>query len=93
MILRLLLINFHTHLSNNKERYAMFRILISFILTVFLFAGIIGTANYMFNSTNLSDQNVIAQISEKKDTRLSIKEIEFITSSTNFSFTSVNALR
>jgi len=71
----------------------MFRILISFVLTVFLFAGILGTANYMFNSSNLGDQNVIAQLSEKKDTRLSIKEIEFISSSTNFPFTSVNALR
>jgi type II secretory pathway component PulC len=71
----------------------MFRILISFVLTVFLFVGIIGTANYMFSSVKANDQIVIAQVSEKVDSRLSIKEIEFITSSDNYKFTSVNALR
>ena len=71
----------------------MFRILISFVLTVFLFAGLIGTANVLINHSDLKAQNVIAQISEKKDTRLSIKEIESITASSNFRFTSVNSLR
>jgi len=71
----------------------MYRILISFVLTVFLFAGLIGTANVLFNQSDLKVKNVIAQISEKKDTRLSIKEIEAITASNNFRFTSVNALR
>ena len=71
----------------------MFRILISFVLTVFLFIGIIGTANYMFSSVKTNDQFVIAQISEKIDSRLSIKEIEFITASDNLNFTKENALR
>lgn len=71
----------------------MFRILISFVLTAFLFAGLIGTANVLINHSDLKTQNVIAQISEKKDTRLSIKEIESMTASSNFRFTSVNALR
>ena len=71
----------------------MFRILISFVLTVFLFIGIIGTANYMFSSVKTNDQFVIAQISEKVDSRLSIKEIEFITASDNLKFTKENALR
>jgi hypothetical protein len=71
----------------------MFRILISFVLTVFLFIGIIGTANYMFSSVKTNDQFVIAQISEKIDSRLSIKEIEFITASDNLKFTKENALR
>ena len=93
MIFRLLLINFQQGQNNNKESYAMYRILISFVLMVFLFAGLIGTANVLFNHSDLKAQNVIAQVSEKKDTRLSIKEIETITASGNFRFTSVNALR
>ena len=71
----------------------MFRVLLSFILTLFLFAGLIGTANFMFNYADLKDQNVIAQVSEKKDTRLSIKEIESVTASDNFRFTAENVLR
>ncbi len=93
MILRLLLINFQPGQNNNNESYAMFRILISFVLTVFLFVGLIGTANVLINHSDLKAQNVIAQISEKKETRLSIKEIETITASSNFRFTSANALR
>ncbi len=71
----------------------MFRILISFTLTTFLFVGIIGTANFMFKSANLNAKNVIAQVTEKKDERLSIKEIESVTASNNYRFTSVNTLR
>ena len=93
MILRLLLINFESEQNNNKESDAMFRVILSFVLTVFLFASLIGTANYMFKSENVDTQNIIAQVSEKKDTRLSIKEIESVTASDNFRFTSVNALR
>jgi len=93
LILRLLLINFESEQNNNKEKDAMFRVILSFVLTVFLFASLIGTANFMFKSKNVNTQNVIAQVSEKKDTRLSIKEIESVTASSNFQFTSVNALR
>ena len=71
----------------------MFRILLSFILIVFLYAGLIGTANVFLKSSKTSDQNVMAQLSERKDIRLSIKEIESITASDNFRFTSENALR
>jgi ABC-type glycerol-3-phosphate transport system permease component len=86
--------NFTSGQNNNIESDAMFRILISFVLTVFLFLGIIGTAKYMFSSVKANDQIVLAQVSEKVDSRLSIKEIEFITSSDNYRFTSVNdALR
>lgn len=87
------MINFQLRQNNNNESYAMFRILISFVLTVFLFVGLIGTANVLFNHSDLKAQNVIAQVSEKKETRLSIKEIETITASSNFRFTSENALR
>lgn len=71
----------------------MIRVLLSFILTAFLFVGIISTASVMFASDKSKDITVVAQVSEKKDTRQSIKEIEVITSSSNYSFTSVNALR
>ncbi len=71
----------------------MFRILLSFILIVFLYAGLIGTANVFLKSSKTSDQNVMAQLSERKDIRLSIKEIESITSAGNYSFTSANALK
>ncbi len=79
--------------NNNKEKLTMFRIIITFILTIFLFAGLAGTANVLFSSSNSSDQNVIAQVYEKKDTRLSIKEIESITATSNYNFTQFNALR
>ena len=71
----------------------MFRIILSFILILFLFGGLIGTANVLFKTSELNDQKVIAQLSEKKDSRLSIKEIETITASGNLHFTSANALR
>ena len=93
LILSLLLINFKSGIINNIESSAVFRILLSFVLTVFLFAGLIGTASVLINHSDLKAQNVIAQVSEKKDTRLSIKEIESITASDNFRFTSENALR
>jgi hypothetical protein len=60
---------------------------------VFLYAGLIGTANVFFKTSKSSDQTIIAQLSERKDKRLSIKEIESITSANNYSFTSTNALR
>ena len=71
----------------------MIRIILSFILILFLFGGLIGTANVLFNTTKLNDQKVIAQLSAKKDYRLSIKEIETITASGNLYFTSANALK
>ena len=71
----------------------MFRIILSFILILFLFGGLIGTANVLFKPSELNEQKVVAQLSEKKDNRLSIKEIETITSSGNFYFTSASALR
>ena len=65
----------------------MFRIILSFVLTIFLFAGLLGTAAIMFESSNKNDKNVMALVSEKKDTRPSIKEIEFVTASNNYPFT------
>lgn len=53
----------------------------------------IGTANVFFKTSKSSDQNVMAQLSERKDIRLSIKEIESITSTNNYPFTLANALK
>ncbi|HMN24295.1 MAG TPA: hypothetical protein PL018_16045 [Ignavibacteriaceae bacterium] len=71
----------------------MFRVILSFVLTLFLFASLIGTANIMFESSTANDKYVTAQVSEKKDNRLSIKEIESVTATSNYRFTYVNALR
>lgn len=71
----------------------MFRVILSFILTLFLFAGLIGTADIMFSTSKQNDQNVIAQVSEKKDNKLSIKEIETVTATDNYRFTYSNSLR
>ena len=71
----------------------MFRVILSVVLTLFLFAGLIGTANIMFKSLDTNDKYVTAQVSEKKDQRLSIKEIETFTAVSNYRFTYVNALR
>ncbi len=71
----------------------MFRVILSFILTLFLFVGLIGAANVLFQQNNSGDQKVIAQLLEKKDMKLSIKEIESLTASSNFYFTSENSLK
>jgi hypothetical protein len=71
----------------------MFRVLLSFLLTAFLFMGIISTTSIMFASNASDGRIVTAQVSEKKDSRQSIKEIEVVTSASNYHFTSVNVLR
>ena len=71
----------------------MLRIISSFGLTLFLFAALIGTVNVLISSQTFNEQNVIAKVSEKIDNRLSIKEIEVISSDNNYYFTAANALR
>lgn len=71
----------------------MIRILISVILTAFLFIGILSTANLLLESKNESEVKLIAQTFEKNLERSSIREIETITADNNYSFTSKNALR
>ncbi len=71
----------------------MFRVILSFVLTIFLFAGILGTASVMFETTDNNNKNVTALISEKKDKRLSIKEIESVTAEDNYRFTYAGALK
>lgn len=60
---------------------------------MFLFVGLIGTASVLFQHSPNDNQIVLAQSTEKKDSRLTIKEIESISSYNNYSFTSINALR
>ncbi len=71
----------------------MIRILISVILTSFLFIGILSTANLLLGSKNESEVKLIAQTFENNLERSSIREIETITADNNYSFTSKNALR
>lgn len=71
----------------------MFRIIISLVLIMFLFGGIIGTANILFQSKPKSDISITAEMYVKDDSRLTIKEIEAITAANNFHFTSDNSLR
>lgn len=71
----------------------MFRVLLSFVLTAFLFVGLISTANVMFASTNTDEITVVAQVSEKKDKGQTVKEIEMETASSNYHFTASNTLR
>jgi hypothetical protein len=92
LLLRLLLFNFTTA-KLLIEGNAMLRVLLSLLLTIFLFTSIIGTTNSLFQSQNSNEVNVIAQVSEKKDSKLSIKEIETVTSSNNLPFTYANSLR
>jgi hypothetical protein len=73
--------------------FIIFRIIISFVLTVFLFVGIISTASVMFISGYQNDVTVIARVSEKVDTKKTIKEIEVETALSNYYFTAANSLR
>lgn len=71
----------------------MFRIIISFILTLFLFVGIIGTASFVFKDSRNSEKNLLVQNIDKSFERISIREIETLSATNNLSFTSRNALR
>lgn len=71
----------------------MFRILASFILTSFLFIGILSTADLLLNPDSDNEKTLTVQISKDETVRDSIKEIEKITANNNYSFTSKNSLR
>lgn len=71
----------------------MFRILLAFILTAFLFISIVSTARVLFSSNARSTKNLIVQATDYETTRASIKEIDKITANNNSYFTSKNSLR
>jgi hypothetical protein len=71
----------------------MFRILLSFILTVFLFIGILSTANYFFSTDFANKQEIYLQPVKTEIDRLTIKEIDLRTAEENFYFTSKNSVK
>lgn len=68
----------------------MFRILISFLLTAFLFIGILSTADALLNSKISSEKNINIYYMANASPRDSIKEIEILTATENYPFTSRN---
>lgn len=71
----------------------MFRILLSFILTLFLFIGILSTANYFLSSDFISKQEISLQTVKTENERLTIKQIDRVTAKENFYFTSKNSVK
>lgn len=71
----------------------MFRILITFIITAFLFIGILSTADSIYKSDLKNTKELSVQVKMIEPTRPSIKEIDRITADNNYYFTSENSLR
>lgn len=71
----------------------MFRILITFIITAFLFIGILSTADSIYKSDLKNTKELSVQVKMIEPTRPSIKEIDRITADNNYYFTSKNSLR
>lgn len=71
----------------------MFRIILLFLLTIFLFLSILGTADVLFSTRGKAGINLIAQSSETAVKKLTIKQIETISAVNNLHFTYNNALR
>jgi hypothetical protein len=58
-----------------------------------LFVGIISTASLIFSGDSGTEQNLVINQIERGTERISIREIETLSASNNFSFTSKNALK
>lgn len=71
----------------------MFKVILSFVLTVFLFVGIIGTALLFISDAIGSDRNSVTVSMDNYSDRISIREIEVISAANNLRFTSKNSLR
>ena len=71
----------------------MFRVLLSFILTAFLFIGIFSTANYFVSTETKASKVISVTTSNVEFQRITIKQIDQLTADYNFSFTSKNSLR
>jgi hypothetical protein len=71
----------------------MFRVLLSFILTAFLFVGILSTANYFLSSETKTPQVISVTTYNVEFQRITIKQIDQLTADYNFPFTSKNSLR
>ena len=71
----------------------MFRVLLSFVLTAFLFMGILTTTGNLISESRNSVRNVDIQQIKQESGRISMREIETISASYNYSFTYKNALK
>ncbi len=71
----------------------MFRILLTFAITAFLFIGILSTADSIYKSDLKNTRELNVKVNIIEQTRPSIKEIDRITADNNYSFTSKNSLR
>jgi hypothetical protein len=71
----------------------VFRIILLFVLTGFLFLSILGTADILFSNNGKEGTNLIAQSSETSVKKLTIKQIETISAINNLYFTYNNALK
>ncbi len=71
----------------------MIRILITFIITAFLFVGILTTANTIYKSDLKNTREINVKINIVEQTRPSIKDIDRITANNNYYFTSKNSIR
>ncbi|MCA2005133.1 MAG: hypothetical protein LDL01_04985 [Ignavibacterium sp.] len=69
------------------------RTFLAFILTVFLFAGILGSANEFFIFAGEKKGLLSAKLANEEVQRPSIREIEDISSRNNLRFTIYNSLK
>lgn len=69
------------------------RTFLASILTIFLFAGIIGSANEFFIIAESQQKTVTGKLFSEEVKKPSIKEIEDISSKTNLRFTIYNSLK
>ncbi len=69
------------------------RTFLALILTLFLFAGILGSANEFFIFAGERKGLLSAKLSNEELKKLSIKEIEEISSRNNLKFTIYNSLK
>lgn len=69
------------------------RIFLTLILTLFLFAGIIGSANEIFLFAGEKKGLLSAKFSDDEIKRLSIKEIEDLSSKNNLRFIIYNSIK
>lgn len=68
------------------------RTFLALILTLFLFAGILGSANEFFIFAGEKRGLISAKLSDEELKKLSIREIEDISSRNNLKFTIYNSL-
>lgn len=71
----------------------MFRIILLFFLTAFLFISILFTAETILKSDARTTRNLFVQAAEYETNRPSIRQIETASADNNFSFTIKNSLR